>query len=83
MQPDDLIAERRKTHGNFDRAAGYAQSMKFFISTYGDHLSYAQKEALDMIATKMARILAGDASHADHWDDIAGYAMLGKGGGNE
>ena len=83
MQPDDLIAERGKTHGNFDRAAGCAQRMKFLIWSYGDHLSYAQKEALDMIATKMARILAGDASHADHWDDIAGYAMLGKGGGNE
>ncbi|MBV1702611.1 MAG: hypothetical protein KGQ46_12400 [Hyphomicrobiales bacterium] len=83
MQPDDLIAARGETHGNFDRAASCAQRMKFLISNYGDDLSCAQKEALQMIATKMARILVGDASHADHWDDIAGYAMLGKGGGNE
>lgn len=33
-----------------------------------------QKHALYMIAHKMARILAGDPSHEDHWDDIAGYA---------
>lgn len=33
-------------------------------------------EALEMIATKEARILAGNASEKEHWRDIAGYAML-------
>ena len=29
-----------------------------------------------MIVHKIARILAGDPNHADHWHDIAGYAIL-------
>ena len=32
-----------------------------------------------MILLKIARIICGDPTYADHWDDIAGYAMLGKG----
>jgi hypothetical protein len=39
-------------------------------------LDHSQAEALDMIAHKIGRILAGDPNHADHWDDIAGYARL-------
>lgn len=39
-------------------------------------LSPSQTEALQMIAHKMSRIYAGDPNHADHWDDIAGYATL-------
>ena len=35
------------------------------------------REALDMIASKIARILSGDATHVDHWVDIGGYAELG------
>jgi hypothetical protein len=34
------------------------------------------QESLDMIVTKMARILIGDPYHHDSWIDIAGYAML-------
>ena len=35
-----------------------------------------QVEALDMIATKIARILNGNPDHVDSWIDIAGYATL-------
>lgn len=35
-----------------------------------------QAEALDMIAHKIGRILAGDPNYADSWHDIAGYAQL-------
>lgn len=34
------------------------------------------REALDMIAHKIGRILNGDHDYADSWDDIAGYARL-------
>lgn len=37
-----------------------------------------QKEVLEMIATKIARILSGAANEKDHWKDIAGYAKLGE-----
>lgn len=35
-----------------------------------------QKEALEMLAHKIGRILNGDPDYADSWDDIAGYATL-------
>ena len=35
-----------------------------------------QKEALEMIASKIARALSGDSNHLDNWVDIAGYAQL-------
>lgn len=31
-------------------------------------------EALDMIAVKVSRIVTGDPTYLDNWDDIAGYA---------
>jgi hypothetical protein len=40
------------------------------------YLSPMQREALDMTAHKIGRILAGDPDHKDHWDDIAGYTTL-------
>jgi hypothetical protein len=35
-----------------------------------------QREALEMIATKIGRILNGNRDHIDSWHDIAGYAKL-------
>ena len=39
-------------------------------------LSDDKKEALGMIAHKIARILNGDPEYGDSWHDIAGYAKL-------
>ena len=39
-------------------------------------LTDPQKEALEMIAHKIGRILAGRPAFRDQWDDIAGYAKL-------
>lgn len=39
-------------------------------------LSESQKEALEMIAHKIGRILNGDPNYMDSWVDIAGYAQL-------
>lgn len=40
------------------------------------HLAPDQREALEMIAHKIGRILNGDPNYADSWADIAGYAKL-------
>jgi len=45
-------------------------------SSKWSYLSPTQREALDMTAHKIGRILAGDPDHKDHWDDIAGYTTL-------
>lgn len=71
---------RGKTHGDFTANADIAQSIKFtFRSNDGwTKLTNAQQECLELIATKIARILAGDSNYADHWNDIEGYARLAK-----
>ncbi|PPQ35418.1 hypothetical protein [Rhodoblastus acidophilus] len=78
-----LIAEREKTHGSFAVQARVAQLIKAAIREGLEgrevELPAAQQEALDLIATKMGRIVAGDAGFKDHWDDIQGYARLGRG----
>jgi hypothetical protein len=80
MQTNELLAERGKTHGKFSEHADITQSLKrifnYWTHARDDLLTDSQREALDMIAHKIGRILAGDPNYQDHWDDIAGYAKL-------
>jgi hypothetical protein len=75
-----ILAERGKTHGEFVTHAKISQDLKFIIQNQNvekwNSLHDDQKEALDMIAHKIARILNGNADYLDHWADIAGYATL-------
>ena len=75
---DELLAEREKTHGPFVLHAHIAQNLKEVMraQTSFRRLLDPHAEALDMIAHKIGRILAGDPNHEDHWRDIAGYATL-------
>ena len=77
---EKILDERATTYGSFINVALFAQEMKEIIrsaldeqnvSLQADHL-----EALDMIASKIARIVIGDPHHVDSWLDIAGYAKL-------
>ena len=77
---DPILVEREKTHGSFARNALYSQEIKHIFTTglnNSQSIRAAQREALDMIALKLSRILSGQANFKDHWDDIAGYAKLG------
>ena len=81
MTTNDLIQERRGTHGLWEQQAAAAQALKdTMLANKYSILTVSQLEALEMIAVKISRILTGDPSFPDHWDDIAGYAMLGKQG---
>lgn len=76
-----LLQERSKTHGSFDMNATISQRLKNEFKKAHPHyenLCPVHKEALDMIALKISRILSGQAGFQDHWDDIAGYAHLGS-----
>jgi len=76
---DPLLEERQKTHGSFRQNAMVSQRIKEILRVHGTlPRSEIHREALDLIATKVSRILSGQASHRDHWDDIAGYAKLGS-----
>jgi hypothetical protein len=74
------LSDRDKVHGDYSEMAIVARNLKkcvYYGRKYGqEHLTAEAAEAIDMICTKLARILAGDPHHADHWHDIAGYAML-------
>lgn len=75
---EKILKEREKVHGEFWKTAEIAQELKGSIAQHTDKpLDPVHTEALDMIASKIARILSGDANHVDHWIDIAGYAQLG------
>ncbi len=78
MSIEKTLKERQKTHGDFLTHAMIAQSLKcqmYNAPGYGN-LTADQREALDMIAHKIARILNGNPNHVDHWHDISGYASL-------
>jgi Domain of unknown function (DUF6378) len=74
----ETLSERQATHGDFATHALIAQSIK--CQMFNAHgyvaLSAMQREALDMIAHKIARILNGNPDVHDHWHDIGGYATL-------
>jgi hypothetical protein len=72
-----LLNEREKSHGDFAANAAAAQGLKNFQRRgQGRPLNYVQQEAIDVILTKIARIMVGDPNNSDHWADISGYARL-------
>jgi len=75
---DKVLEERGKRYGDFNGHADITQSLKAIMrGTNGwRDLTLSQKEALEMIAHKIGRILNGDPSYIDSWTDIIGYARL-------
>jgi hypothetical protein len=78
MSIDDILHERAQTHGDFADVARIAQEIKaVYRETRGwPPLDDLQRESIDMIAVKLARILAGNPNFPDHFSDICGYARL-------
>ena len=75
---DATLAERGRRYGEFVDRARLSQNLKLaMLAGPGwSRLAADQREALEMIASKISRILCGDAGHTDSWHDIAGYARL-------
>ncbi|MGV6989620.1 DUF6378 domain-containing protein [Testudinibacter sp. P80/BLE/0925] len=71
------LKHRQQTYGDYADTAKVAQEIKAVIYANAGELNAKQQEALEMIATKMARILTGNPHYEDNWRDIAGYAQLG------
>lgn len=72
------LAERHAQHGAFVDQAEISQALSEVMhrATNYRKLTPYQRESLEMIQLKIARILEGDRNHVDHWHDIAGYATL-------
>lgn len=77
---DAILDSRAKDYGAFADNARLAQALKRTMADHADEMgslfSDEQWEALEMIATKMSRIVNGNPDKIDNWDDIAGYAKL-------
>ncbi len=80
MTIEEIIAQRKLTHGRFETTARIAQSTKRLWQNEDGwlRLNDKQAESLDCIATKVARILSGDANIVEHWEDIAGYSTTAR-----
>ena len=86
LAPESSVAatleQRGKIHGDFSDNADISQSLKYVIHTSKNvqeaKLNAVQLEALEVIATKIARILSGDPNESDNWHDIGGYAKLAE-----
>lgn len=80
MSIADTLAERGKRYGDFSDHAIIAQNLQDVMrSTQGwQRCNAVKKQALTVIADKIARILSGDPEYTDNWHDIQGYAKLAE-----
>ena len=90
MSIENTLQERGSRYGDFSDHAKIAQDLQDVMrrSEKTDasggafngwtNLSAVQKQALTVIADKIARILSGDPDYADNWHDIQGYARLAE-----
>lgn len=91
MSLDQTLEERGSRYGKFSGHAEITQAIKRVMRGQGAKLTEAgkerlaakwevltdsQREALEMAAHKIGRILNGDPNYDDSWVDIAGYAQL-------
>ena len=76
----EILGQRAKTYGTFKDNARVAQGLKRVMAEHAREKDRTfaddQWEALEMIASKISRIINGDPDSVDQWDDIAGYATL-------
>lgn len=75
---EEILTERGNRYGKFEDHAAIAQDIKMIMRRHDQwaYLASDKKEALEMIAHKIARIINGDSNYVDSWVDIAGYAKL-------
>lgn len=71
------LEERGETYGSYACNARIAQQLKAVLTSGQNFsgLSMVERESLDMICSKMARVVNGK-HHIDNWRDIASYAEL-------
>lgn len=78
MEIAQTLEERGARYGVFAEHARITQSIKraMIDSPNWSKLTDDKKEALEMLAHKIGRILNGDPEYKDSWHDICGYTKL-------
>lgn len=69
-----ILSDRDDRYGSFADVA--KTTMRIQCAMQGNVMRDYQEAALQMIASKLARIANGDPDYVDNWIDIAGYALL-------
>jgi len=77
---NNILEQRGKRYGSF---VGQAHVTDRLSSAIEDELQKrnkkllpVQQQAINMIVSKLARIINGDSNYDDNWIDIAGYSQL-------
>ena len=90
MSVDNTLAERGARYGDFTDHAELAQGLQDIMRGFRKlgpqgqivnpwaKLDSVKRQALTVIADKIARILSGDPNYTDNWHDIQGYAKLAE-----
>lgn len=75
----EVLNERGNRYGEYPDHAIITQNIKraMALGKNWDQLPDPMKEALEMTAHKIGRILNGDPWYDDSWVDIIGYIQLG------
>lgn len=75
---NNVLKQRGKIYGSYAKNAKLSQKLKDIIRDDISHtyIPYEQREALDNILQKIARIINGDTFYEDNWIDIIGYSQL-------
>lgn len=90
MNVENTLAERGSRYGDFTDHAELAQELQDVMRGFRKlgpqgqiinpwaKLDSVKRQALTVIADKIARILSGDPNYTDNWHDIQGYAKLAE-----
>ena len=75
---ESVLRERGDRYGPFENHAKITQQLKDVMRAEPgwDRLTYPQREALEMVAHKIGRMLNGDPTYEDNVVDILGYSDL-------
>jgi hypothetical protein len=76
----DTLDDREAKYGSWPVNALCAQTLKEVARNTPNwgKLQPHQRESIDMICTKIGRLLCGDPNSIDSWHDIGGYALLSE-----
>lgn len=75
---EETLEEREENYGSFKSFAETSHAIKTAMrgSNGWYDLSNDKREALEMVAHKIARILNGNSNYRDSWHDCIGYLRL-------
>lgn len=75
---EETLKQREQQYGSFNEHARVTQNIKYAMADSNNWLMLrpAQREALEMVAHKIGRILNGNPNFHDSWHDIVGYTKL-------